>query len=360
MVGLGLCLRRAAGALVLSSLLMVSRAAAQDAIPEEAKLYFKNGVELIQGQPPNYQDAYYQFKLAWEKSKSWKVLSNWGLCALKLERDGEAIWAYTEYLRQSGADVDPEERKALERDLLLLNGNAASVTISSDVADLEIVDARAGSSAPPQSYRLEAGQLALRLRAGSHSLTASSQGKTLRWDVTLSPGRVEEHRFEFAAVAAPAAAPAPAAATSAPAATPAQRAPAQRVETTPGVASKRGGSLRTVGFVVTGAGLVALGTGVFTGAQSKSQESESRDKCETRPLTGFTCPESTRGDFEDAQQSARLANVLMIAGGVVTAGGLAMVIFGGPKAAESPPVARLELAPGFGYGQASLLARGSF
>lgn len=350
---LGPRLRRRASALVLSTLLMVSTAAAQDAIPEEAKLYFKNGVELIQGQPPNYQDAYYQFKLAWEKSKSWKVLSNWGLCALKLERDGEAIWAYTEYLRQSGKDIDPEERKELERDLLLLNGNAASVTVTSDVADLEIVDARAGSSVPPQTYRLEAGQLALRLRAGSHSLTASSQGKTLRWDVTLSPGRTEEHRFEFAAPpAAVAAAPPPVA--SAPASAPPPR------DTTSPAPVKRGGTARTLGFVVTGAGLVALGAGVFTGSKAKSQESESRDKCEDRPVTGFTCPESTRDDFEDAQQNARLANVLMIAGGVVTAGGLAMVIFGGPKAAESPPVARLELMPGFGYGQASLLARGSF
>ena len=75
---------RVAGSLLLSALLLSSAAAADDSIPEEAKLYFKNGVELIQSQPPNYQDAYYQFKLAWEKSKSWKVLSNWGLCALPL------------------------------------------------------------------------------------------------------------------------------------------------------------------------------------------------------------------------------------------------------------------------------------
>ena len=73
---------------------------AEEKISEEAKLYFQNGVELIQNQPPNYQDAYYQFKLAWDRSHSWKVLGNWGLCALKLERDGEAIWAYSEYLKK--------------------------------------------------------------------------------------------------------------------------------------------------------------------------------------------------------------------------------------------------------------------
>src|SRR5215813_12164304 len=133
---LGLSTRSLAASLLVALLLRSNGARADDAIPEEAKLYFKNGVELIQASFPNYQDAYYQFKLAWDKSKSWKVLSNWGLCALKLERDGEAIWAYTEYLKQK--DIDPDERKDLERDLLLLNGNAASVSVSSDVPDLEI------------------------------------------------------------------------------------------------------------------------------------------------------------------------------------------------------------------------------
>src|ERR1041384_2551839 len=85
------------GAVVLAALLLVSGSArAQEKISDEAKLYFKNGVELIQQSPPNYQDAYYQFKLAYEKSGSWKVLGNLGLCALKLERDGEALPAYTD------------------------------------------------------------------------------------------------------------------------------------------------------------------------------------------------------------------------------------------------------------------------
>ena len=341
-------------ALPVVLMLWTAPAAAEDAISEEAKLYFKNGVELIQSQPPNYQDAYYQFKLAWEKSKSWKVLSNWGLCALKLERDGEAIWAYTEYLKQSGKDIDPDERKDLERDLLLLNGNAASVTVTSEVSDLELIDARAGSAVPPQTYRLESGRLALRLRAGSHTLTASYQGKSLRWEVTLSPGRTEEHRFEFAAsVPAPAAAPAAAASPA-----------ASSVPTTgpaPGkdVAPSRGGTARKIGYVVTGAGLLALGGGIFTGSQAKKDETELRDtQCRTLPGYGFSCPNSTKKEFEAAQFKATTANVLMIAGGVVTAGGLAMIIWGGPK--NTPSAASFELAPVVGAREAGFFASGRF
>jgi hypothetical protein len=325
-----------------------SPARADDAIPEEAKLYFKNGVELIQGQSPNYQDAYYQFKLAWEKSKSWKVLSNWGLCALKLERDGEAIWAYTEYLKQK--DIDPDERKELERDLLLLNGNAASVTLASDVADLEVIDARAGSSVPPQSYRLENGKLALRLRAGSHTLTASSQGKSLRWEVTLSPGRTDEHRFDFAASPGAPAVAAPVAAT------PSSLPPASSPP--PVSAAKSSGTLRTVGYVVAGVGVLSVGGGVLMGMQAKSQESETRDKCKDLPVIGFSCGESTRTDFESAQQKARLANVFLIAGGALAAGGVVMILVGGPKERERS--ASLAFSPVLGPRDAGLVARGSF
>src|SRR6187402_1666262 len=138
-------------ALVAVVLLVAGPARADDKISEEAKGYFRNGVELIQGSPPNYQDAYYQFRLAYEKSKSWKVLGNLGLCSFKLERDGEAIQYYSDYLKGGGKDIDPDERAALERDLLVLNGNSATVTLTSASADIDLADTRAGSSAPPQS-----------------------------------------------------------------------------------------------------------------------------------------------------------------------------------------------------------------
>ncbi|HVY25292.1 MAG TPA: hypothetical protein VHB79_02020 [Polyangiaceae bacterium] len=348
MAKLGLGLRSVGCCLALSLLLSAGAARADDSIPEEAKLYFKNGVELIQGQPPNYQDAYYQFKLAWEKSKSWKVLSNWGLCALKLERDGEAIWAYTEYLKQK--DIDPDERKDLERDLLLLNGNAASVTLTSDVAALEVVDARAGSSVPPQSYRLDGGKLALRLRAGSHTITATSQGKSQRWEVTLSPGRTDEHRFEFGA-AAPAPAPAPAAPA------PVQLSPSNAPPPSDS-GSSSGGGVRVAGFAVAGAGVVGLGLGTFFGLSAKSKESSVSDTCKNIDV-GFRCPESQRSQYESAQSSAKLANVFLIAGGVLTAGGLVMIIVGGPKS-SAPASAQLSLSPVVGPRDAGFFAQGTF
>ncbi|HEV8244866.1 MAG TPA: hypothetical protein VGP93_03825, partial [Polyangiaceae bacterium] len=185
-------------ALVFAALFAASVASADESIPEEAKLYFQNGVDLIQASPPNYEDGYYQFKLAYEKSHSWKVLGNLGLCALKLERDGEALQYYTEYLKSGGSDIDPDERAALERDMMIINGNAGAVNLTSSVPNAALKDARAGSTAPPQQYTFEGETLKLRVRAGSHTFVVTApDGNSLSWEVVLEPGKTAEHRFDF-------------------------------------------------------------------------------------------------------------------------------------------------------------------
>ena len=334
-----------ASAFCAGALLFGSSAHAADAISEEAKAYFKNGVELIQEQPPNYQDAYYQFRLAYEKSKSWKVLGNLGLCSFKLERDGEAIQYYTDYLKGGGNDIDPDERSALQRDLLVLNGNSAGVTLSSATTEIDITDSRAGSSAPPQSYRLEGGKLALRLRAGTHTVIATHAGKTLRWEIALSPGRSETHDFDFSEQAA--VAPAATAPTAA-AATPVTQAP----EPAP-----TGSPIRTAGFVTAGVGVAAVVGGVVVGLMAKGKESDAKDMCH-----GLICPTSAESKFDSASSLATVSNILIIGGGVLAAGGAGMIIFGGPKNDEAPKSARvtLRLLPAVGRDGGALWAAGSF
>src|SRR5689334_2188392 len=266
-------------ALALMALLSTGSARAEDKISEEAKGYFRNGVELIQSSPPNYQDAYYQFKLAYEKSGSWKVLGNLGLCALKMERDGEALEHYTNYLKGGGNDIDPEERKALERDSLLISGNSAVVNLTAASPDADVVDSRAGSTVPPQTYKFAGTNLTLRLRAGTHSITVTaSDGKSEKWEVVLSPGKTVDHRFEFAAGGAAAATP-PA---TAPGATPppagAEPAPAGPQPGQPATEEpKKGSPLRLVGFIAAGVGGAALVGGVVTGLMAKSKDKKATD-----------------------------------------------------------------------------------
>ena len=331
-------------ALCAGVLLFNTAARADEPISEDAKLYFKNGVELIQSVPPNYQDAYYQFKLAYEKSHSWKVLGNFGLCAFKLERDGEAIQYYTDYLKGGGNDVDPEERAALRRDLLVLNGNSAGVTLTSAAGDLDITDSRAGSTAPPQSYHMDGGKLALRLRAGTHTLTATHGNQSQRWEIAFSPGRNETHDFDFSEKPA---APAPAAAPVV-ALTPITQPPAPALE---------GASpMRTAGFVTAGVGVAAVVGGVITGLMAKGKETDAKALCR-----GTVCPQSASAKFDSASSMATVSNVLFIGGGALTAAGVGLIVFGGPKA-EPEKTARVtfRMLPAVGRDGAALWAAGSF
>src|SRR5579885_3303968 len=96
----------ASGALVALILgLPAPRARADVPITEEARTHFAAGVALLQDpKAPRYEEAYREFKAAYAASPSYKILGNLGLCAMKLERDEEAIVAYEKYLKE-GKDL---------------------------------------------------------------------------------------------------------------------------------------------------------------------------------------------------------------------------------------------------------------
>jgi hypothetical protein len=334
--------------------LLPSGTAGAQEVTEQAKLYFSNGVELLQSSPPNYQDAYYQFRLAYRESKSWKVLGNLGLCALKLERDGEAFQYYTEYLQQGGNEIDPGERAALEREMLLISGNSAPVSITASEPGAEIVDSRGGSSAPPQAYKIEGDELTLRLRAGTHTLTATApDGRKRTWEAVISPGKESSHHFDFDAKEEPAGG------------SRGGGGGPSRVEV-----RQSGGALRTVGFVVTGIGAAALMGGAITGILAKNKESEATDGCypDTDPETNRPiqrCPEGGEAALESADDLAKTTNYLLIGGGVLAAAGITMIIFGGPvetttTAKLAPPARSLKLQPLLGRNGGGLFASGTF
>ena len=308
---------------------------------EEARLHFKNGVSLLQGEVPNYQDAYYQFQLALEKSGgSWKVRGNLGFCALKLERDGEALEHYGEYLKEGGDAIDPEERSDITSELLLLSGNLATVSISSSHPDAQITVERSGSSAPVQPYRLTEGKAELGLRAGDFTITAKSGPETREWKQVLTPGQKAEFHFDFETQA-----PDPALATDAEASPP--------VDSERGAPAKAASPLRIVGYATAGAGLLALGGGVMTGLFAKRDESKAKEGCE-----GKICPSSGDAKRDSAESWAATANILFIAGGVLAATGVTLIVLGGAESSKA--TARLQVTPGLGPQGGALFAKGTF
>jgi hypothetical protein len=222
------------------------------------------------------------------------------------------------------------------------------VNLASTVPDIEIVDARGGSSVPPQPYKFQGTTLGLRLRGGSHTLTATTpDGKQERWEVQITPGKTIEHQFTFGgttAAAAPVAA-APASSASAPA-------PADE-------GSSGGGSgLRTVGFIAAGVGGAALIGGVVTGIMAKGKEDDALAQCE-----GKVCATGAEKDFDSASSLAGISTALYIGGGVLAAAGVGLIVFGGGRKESAPATARapkLELSPYFGPSGGGVFASGAF
>jgi hypothetical protein len=305
----------------------------------EARLHFSNGVTLLEATPPNYQDAYRQFSLAYEKSgHNWKVLGNLGLCALSLERDGEALGYYRDYLDQGGDEVSAEERAAIERELLLIKGNMATLTLTSALPETKVTVTRQGSSVPSQRYEFEGETAQLGLRAGELTLLATSGDKEEVWSVVVAPEEEVTHNFAFAP--------------------PEEAEPVAPVEPPPAVAEEPRSSanpVRTAGFITGGVGIATIIGGVIAGALSQSQADQARnDGC-----IGTVCRESVESDLDAASDLATVANILMVGGGVLTATGVTLVVIGSKKSSERPSAA-LEMTPVLGAGFAGLSARGSF
>jgi hypothetical protein len=174
--------------------------AADVAVSDEARLHFNAGVALLQDpKAPRYEEAYREFKTAYAISPSYKILSNLGLCAMKIERDSEAINAFQAYLKEA-PDLKPEEKAQMERDLLTLKTGHVEVTVSSDPPGATIVDAR--TPIEGQEVRNSYGELTaskeLGLRHGHHIITARLRGyQDQTWEFDAAGSAMSPHVFHM-------------------------------------------------------------------------------------------------------------------------------------------------------------------
>jgi serine/threonine-protein kinase len=89
-------------------------------------------------------------------------------------------------------------------------------------------------------------------------------------------------------------------------------------------ASSRGGTQRTIGLVVGGAGIVALGVGGFFGLEALSKNSDAETYC---PNGGARCIDPRGVTLtNDAKSAATLANVFVIGGAALAAGGVLLYL----------------------------------
>lgn len=279
------------GALVV--VLSATPASAADDPMAAARQHFKAGVALLEDpEGERFEDAYAEFQAAYELSKSPKILGNIGLCAMKLERDGEAINAYERYLKEV-SDIDPEERAQVTRDLQTLTASAAQVTVTVARRDVTLVDTRVpvrGSSVR-NAYNATTSPIVLLLRPGHHMLTARWGGKDHEtWEFTATGGARLAHDFSLK-----------------------EEPPAPRAEVIAPPPSRS-----NMPWVLVGIGGAALVGGVVTGILTLNKTSNVADVCPAERCTTA----SARDELHSAKTFATLTDVLFVGGAVVAGAGL--------------------------------------
>jgi hypothetical protein len=318
---------------------------------DEARKYFQIGVELLQDPDgARYEEALKSFRHAYEISPSWKILGNFGLSALKLERCVEAIEAYERYLSAGGSQIEPAEREQIQRDLDIMKSSTGSVTLHVlGGAAVTVNDTRQRSVGGPvvNSYQLAANQaLTLRLVAGRHSIVANAGGKQASLELDINSDTKLDQELDLDKSSAPA--PLPVAAPLAPASLAASSAPAEHAS---------GSSLRTVGIVVGGVGVAALVGGAVTGIVGAHKQSTLNGKCPDYTCSYHSAAEKSSFDSDKAslRTLGTATTALLIGGGVLTATGITLFFSSGPKQSE-----RIGLTTLFGPSGGSIVARGAF
>jgi hypothetical protein len=164
---------------MLVAILWIAPARAEDVIiSDEAKEHFRAGVALLDDPDgARYEEAYREFSAAYRASPSPKILGNLAICAMKLERDGEAIKAFEAYL-EGAPDVRAAERRQIERDLKTLRATVVWLDLDVQPEGTSVVDERVPvhGEAVVNRYGPLARKSELGVRRGPHRLTFSKTG----------------------------------------------------------------------------------------------------------------------------------------------------------------------------------------
>jgi hypothetical protein len=297
---------------------------------EEARRLFKVGVALLEDpEGAKYDEARVQFQRAYDLSGNWKVLANLGVCQLKLERDGEAIASYEKYLSSGGANIDPDEKAQVERDLAVLKAQVVTVHLTFPGTGAAVTDERTDSRGNKMinEYAASAETLTLGLHPGDHVLTARMQAGSAKWETQLAGASESSHTFEI--VAAPAAPTGPQVSGAQPTTQTGDQG------TTPQEGERPIPVTVWIGAGVTGA--LTIGA-VATGIVALSKRADFTD------INDSTHSEAEKQSAHDSAASMGLVSTILSAGALVGAGVTTYLFFSRPTVSKEQQ-ARTVVAP---------------
>ncbi len=296
-------LRRVTSLVALLALVAFASTARADGAGDAERL-FREGVRLRDG--GDFASACPKFADSFALDPAPGTLVNLGDCEVRI---GKLIAAIEHYkLAVAGFPKGDKRRDLLAQKLVSVEPKLAHLTIL--VAPTVPETARITRGAAPFD-RHDSG-VSVTTDPGKLVVVVAAEGRTdSTYDVELGEGQSKELQVDVGAPVPqkPVAPPRAAIAESPPAGT----------EPRP---------LRTAGFIVGGVGVAGLGVGVVTGLMAMSKASTVRSHCDT---TTYACDSEGVDAAKSGNVLAPVSTVSFIAGGVLLAGGVTMVLLGGKK-----------------------------
>lgn len=149
----------------------------------EARERFAKGVQFYKAE--DYKLALIEFERVYELTPNYKVLYNIGQVNFQLNNYARALKALDQYLREGGNEVPEDRRKAVEADIATLRDRVATIEVTANVPDAEILvdDVPAGKTPMKEPALVDAGQHVIRVsatgyQAGSKVVTLAGRDKT--------------------------------------------------------------------------------------------------------------------------------------------------------------------------------------
>ena len=165
----------------------------------EAKQHMEAGAAFY-NDPSGHkcEEALREFSKAYDLSGSKKALRAMGVCALELERDGDAITYYDKFIE--GKDIDAADRAQVESDLKALKAAVARVTFRTDRPNTHVTATRTPSQGLPVTnrYLVTLEGLTVGIHPGAYTFTATAEGsKDLTWQAEIPNGANLNKLLEF-------------------------------------------------------------------------------------------------------------------------------------------------------------------
>jgi hypothetical protein len=281
-------------------------------------------------------------------------LNNIGLCALYLERDGEAIDAYERYLAAAPKNEIPADKRAqIDSDLKRLKSGLVKLKLKVKPASATLIDERLAMQGNNMvnRYSVTNGELTLGIHPGTHRFTVNADGfASQTWEIDAAPASKLDREITLVPTGGATGTTTPDATTS----KPAEPAPTTNRDVTapPQTQKEKSYTAAYVSAAITG---VFVASATVTGVLALSKKGKLEDLNEAQEDH-----DAAVDARKDAKRFALISDISLGAA-VLAAGATTYFYFTAPTKERPVAASRtVRFAPAIAPGFAGLAAHGSF